>query len=52
MVQRLLEDDAVASSRTGVQLTDRSARRLFERLGDLGAVRELSGRPTFRLYGL
>ena len=52
VVKRLLEDDAVASSRTGVQLTDRSARRLFERLGDLGAVRQLSGRPTFRLYGL
>lgn len=52
VVKRLLEDDAVASSRSGARLTDRSARRLFERLGDLGAVRELSGRPTFRLYGL
>jgi len=52
VVKRLLEDDAVASSRSGARLTDRSARRLFERLGDLDAVRELSGRPTFRLYGL
>lgn len=52
VVKRLLEDDAVASSRSGARLTDRSARRLFERLGDLGAVRELSGRSTFRLYGL
>jgi hypothetical protein len=52
VVKRLLEDDAVACSRSGARLTDRSARRLFERLGDLDAVRELSGRPTFRLYGL
>lgn len=52
VVKLLLEDDAVPSSRSGTRLTNRSARRLFERLGDLGAVRELSGRPTFRLYGL
>lgn len=52
VVKRLLDDDAVPSSRSGTRLTDRSARRLFERLGDLGAVRELSGRATFRLYGL
>jgi hypothetical protein len=52
VVQLLLRDDAVPASRSGARLTDRSARRLFERLGDLGAVRELSGRSTFRLYGL
>lgn len=52
VVKLLLEDDAVPSSRSGARLTDRSARRLFERLGGLGAVRELSGRSTFRLYGL
>ncbi|MEO6012376.1 MAG: DUF1403 family protein [Devosia sp.] len=52
VVRLLLDDDAVPSSRSGARLTDRSARRLFDRLGDLGAVRELSGRPTFRLYGL
>ncbi|RUW90238.1 DUF1403 family protein [Mesorhizobium sp. M7A.F.Ca.US.010.02.1.1] len=52
VVKLLLDDDAVPPSRSGAGLTDRSARRLFERLGELGAVRELSGRSTFRLYGL
>jgi Protein of unknown function (DUF1403) len=52
VVQLLLQDDAVPASRFGAKLSARGARRLFERLQELGAVRELSGRPTFRLYGL
>jgi hypothetical protein len=53
VVALLLADDAVSpagAARAG--LSDRAARRLFDRLVDLGAVRELSGRPNFRLYGL
>ena len=33
-------------------LSDRAARRLCERLVDLGVLRELTGRDTFRLYGV
>ncbi len=35
-----------------VEMTGRSARRLCDRLVALGAVRELTGRDAFRLYGV
>ncbi|TCP39548.1 DUF1403 family protein [Rhodovulum marinum] len=35
-----------------VSMSDRAARRLCDRLVALGALRELTGRPEFRLYGL
>ncbi|MER9203480.1 DUF1403 family protein [Mesorhizobium sp. M0933] len=54
VVDQLLNDDALVASRgdkkTG--MSDRGLRRLFDRLVELGAVRELSGRSTFRIYGL
>lgn len=52
VIKLLLSDDAVPGSWSSPKLSSRGARRLFDRLGELGAVRELSGRPTFRLYGL
>ena len=49
----LLDEDSLsASSKIGGRMSERGARRLFERLVALGAVRELTGRATFRLYGL
>lgn len=49
-VEMFLTRDAVAPS--ALPLPDRAARRLCDRLVDLGVVRELTGRDTFRLYGV
>lgn len=59
-VRLFLSEDAVLSSTmlsptirgSNTPMTPRSARRLCERLIELGVVRELTGRATFRLYGV
>lgn len=54
VIEMLLADDGVtpAAVASRARMSDRGARRLFDRLVALGAVRELSGRDTFRIYGL
>ncbi|PRY84593.1 DUF1403 family protein [Donghicola tyrosinivorans] len=49
-VEMFLTRDAVAPA--NLPMPDRAARRLCDRLVDLGAIRELTGRETFRLYGV
>ncbi|MEM9247158.1 MAG: DUF1403 family protein [Pseudomonadota bacterium] len=59
-VDLFLTEDAVAPSLmlspriqgTSMSMTSRAARRFCDRLVELGVARELTGRPTFRLYGL
>ncbi|MCB1546982.1 MAG: DUF1403 family protein [Hyphomicrobiaceae bacterium] len=52
VIALLLSDDAVSGSFSSKAMSRWASRRLFERLQQLDAVRELSGRSTFRLYGL
>lgn len=55
-----LSEDAIGPSMmlsptikgTTIPMTDRAARRFCDRLVELGVARELTGRPTFRLYGI
>ena len=55
-----LSEDAVGPSTmlspmiqgTAIAMTDRAARRFCDRLVELGVAHELTGRPTFRLYGI
>jgi len=55
-----LSEDAIGPSTmlspiiqgTTIPMTDRAARRFCDRLVELGVAHELTGRPTFRLYGI
>ncbi|WP_299775383.1 DUF1403 family protein [uncultured Tateyamaria sp.] len=59
-VDLFLTEDAVAPALmlspcirgTKTPMTDRAARRFCDRLVELGVARELTGRATFRLYGI
>lgn len=59
-VDLFLTEDAVAPASmlsprirgTRIPMTSRAARRFCDRLVELGVARELTGRPTFRLYGI
>ena len=51
-VALFLSQDAVAPTALTSLRSDRAARRFCDRLMEFGAVRELTGRDTFRLYGV
>ena len=59
-VQVFLSQDAILPAtmlspkihNSNIAMSDRAARRLCDRLVELGVARELTGRGTFRLYGL
>lgn len=59
-VELFLTEDAVAPASmlspyirgTSIPMSDRAARRFCDRLVELGVAQELTGRPTFRLYGI
>jgi len=52
VIDMLHNEDTVLPSALSGSMSGRAARRVFDRLVVLGAVRELTGRPAFRLYRL
>jgi hypothetical protein len=51
-VALFLSRDALAPAALAGIMSDRAARRLCDRLVELGVLRELTGRDSFRLYGV
>ncbi len=51
-VDLFLSRDAMAPAALAAFMSDRAARRLCDRLVNLSAVRELTGRDSFGLYGV